>query len=933
MKVKRMTRALILVSLMTLIGVIAIAQASSVEPTLIEGNPTCKDLGYPFEYKIEDPYSGTFTFDGFNTVTINTDGTYFDWSSTLGMDAVMSKGGDAANVYFYDPESFGDEGLHSPNNSSGGPAAISHISFCYDYELEISKTAVPKFTRTYHWDIVKSVTPESIEMFVGDQADAKYTIDITKTGYTDSDWNLSGVVTVTNPSPFAVDFSYEDYLSNGMPVDLSCPAMVVPAFGSIDCTYSIDLDSGDYITNTVAITSLTYGVYGGQASASASFTTPTTEVYPTVNVSDTNGDSWEFSDTGSVSYQRTFYCGADEGENGNVATIVETGQSDDANVTVTCNELQVSKTAQTSLTRTWQWDIDKSVSPDTWNLFKGDDATSTWTVSVDKLDTVDSDWAVTGSIFVYNPANIAAEITDVSDWVSDIGPAVVDCGVSFPYILGAGQTLACSYSLGLPNGQDRTNQATAVLQNYAYAPDGQGTKLGETNFYSPLVAVSFADPIITIVNDTIHVTDTNGKSWDFSDDASVSYDETFFCDGDAGNHHNVATITETGQSADADLDVACYDLTVTKTADTFFNRYWTWNIDKSADQTELLLSAGQLFQVNYDVTVNAAFKDADFKVSGDIVISNPAPMNAPLTDVKDLMDGADVTVNCPAMIVPAQGTLTCTYTQAVSDDSTRTNIATATLQNHSYDPLKAATMSGTTDFVSDPVKVSFANATMDQEFDECVDLSDTLYGFMGTVCANETTKTFHFSYSLWFGKNPDADVLLECGYNETPNVASFITNDNGYTGEDDWIVYTDVACDFGCTLTPGYWKTHSRFGPAPYDDTWALLEDAAEYTIFFKSNQTYYDVLWTNPKGGNAYYILAHAYIAAELNVLNGASMPDDVLEAFNAATGIFEKYTPDDIASMKGKTGKNIRAYIIDLATILDDYNNGYYGPGHCTE
>ena len=75
-------------------------------------------------------------------MTVTTDGVYFDWTSTLvGMDAVIVKGGPQANAYVYDPpaESFGDDGLHSPNNPSGGPAALSHISFCWDGE-----TIVPK---------------------------------------------------------------------------------------------------------------------------------------------------------------------------------------------------------------------------------------------------------------------------------------------------------------------------------------------------------------------------------------------------------------------------------------------------------------------------------------------------------------------------------------------------------------------------------------------------------------------------------------------------------------------------------------------------------------------------------------------------------------------------------------------------------------------
>jgi hypothetical protein len=193
------------------------------------------------------------------------------------------------------------------------------------------------------------------------------------------------------------------------------------------------------------------------------------------------------------------------------------------------------------------------------------------------------------------------------------------------------------------------------------------------------------------------------------------------------------------------------------------------------------------------------------------------------------------------------------------------------------------------------------------------------------VCAGDAPKTFN--YSLSFGAHPDADVVLECGENTHTNIADFITNDTGATGTDDWTVNATVACEQGCTLTPGYWKTHSINGPAPYDDTWAQI---GEDTTFFLSGTSYYNVLWTAP-GGNAYYILAHAYIAAELNMLNGASVPADVQDAFDDATALFGAYTPEQIGALKGN--KAPRPEFISLAGILDGYNNGLSGPGHCSE
>lgn len=141
-----------------------------------------------------------------------------------------------------------------------------------------------------------------------------------------------------------------------------------------------------------------------------------------------------------------------------------------------------------------------------------------------------------------------------------------------------------------------------------------------------------------------------------------------------------------------------------------------------------------------------------------------------------------------------------------------------------------------------------------------------------------------------------------------------------------------VIIEHGFTYTWGYWKTHSSYGPAPYDDTWALLLPDGEDTPFFLSGQTYYEVLWTSVAGGNAYYQLAHQYIAAKLNVLDGAWMRDDAQATFDEATSLLTTYTPITIMSFKkGTTAlKAIFARFNYLAGILDNYNNGLMGTPH---
>ena len=66
----------------------------------------------------------------------------------------------------------------------------------------------------------------------------------------------------------------------------------------------------------------------------------------------------------------------------------------------------------------------------------------------------------------------------------------------------------------------------------------------------------------------------------------------------------------------------------------------------------------------------------------------------------------------------------------------------------------------------------------------------------------------------------------------------------------------------------GYWKTHSEHGPAPYDDTWTQLANGTD-TPCFETELIWHQVFWTQPEG-SPYFILAHQYQAAVLNILAG---------------------------------------------------------------
>jgi hypothetical protein len=320
--------------------------------------------------------------------------------------------------------------------------------------------------------------------------------------------------------------------------------------------------------------------------------------------------------------------------------------------------------------------------------------------------------------------------------------------------------------------------------------------------------------------------------------------------------------------------------------------------------------------------VNATYEDKDFAVDGNIWVYNPSPIPATINGVSDMVSpdiaaSVDCGVTFPYELGP-EGTLLCKYSTNLPDASGRTNTVTAMLQNYDYDYLGNATAAGTTSFQG-TADLAFGSTPAD-EIDECISVSDDKYGPFGTVCADAAPKTF--DYGMWVGP------YETCGTYEFTNVASFVTIDTGATGADPWTVTVNVPCGGGCTLTQGYWKTHSEYGPAPYDDTWAMLTDGAD-TPFFGTGKSYYEILWMEPRGGNAYLILAHQYIAAELNMLNGASMPSDVLNAWEEAGELLVKYEAKLSIPKKGED----RALAIQLYELLDDYNNGLIGPGHCSE
>jgi len=122
-----------------------------------------------------------------------------------------------------------------------------------------------------------------------------------------------------------------------------------------------------------------------------------------------------------------------------------------------------------------------------------------------------------------------------------------------------------------------------------------------------------------------------------------------------------------------------------------------------------------------------------------------------------------------------------------------------------------------------------------------------------------------------------------------------------------------VTAQADCSLTQGFWKNHQ--------EAWPVEELILGVTTYTKTQLL--AILGTPPRG-DATYILIHQLIAAKLNIANGAdptAITDTVVaaDAWLASNPLGSK--PTGAARQVG----------VALATLLDDYNNGVTGPGHC--
>jgi hypothetical protein len=448
-------------------------------------------------------------------------------------------------------------------------------------DLQVSKDATPSFTRTYTWQIDKSTSAPTVYTAGGAPGSADYTVDV-RHDSTDSGWQVSGKITVFNPNTFDVSgVNVTDTIDNGGTCDVTngtgatIPAGSPVQFG-YSCAFTSNPGSG---TNTASATWPDIG--SPKTSADGTATYDFGSVDPTIVDGSVDVTDSVAGDLGMVSYQdpspRTFnYSGPVSGDAGkctdNVNTVTfttnTTGATHTAGATVSdCQgaDLTVTKTATPSFTRTYNWEISKSVDK---TLFKqvGGTVTANYTVIADETGFTDSGWQVSGTITVHNPnAWEPVTLTGVTDAINNGGACTVS-GNTTQTIAANGDSTALTYTCtyaAAPSLAAFTNTATATWSaTDAHTPDGtkDGTASGAFNDGSTGNPTR-VNQTITVVDDktnpsnpvtlgTLTATDTTPYTTH-----TYQYPMTFNVGTGCTTYTNTASITETKQSASQTVNV------------------------------------------------------------------------------------------------------------------------------------------------------------------------------------------------------------------------------------------------------------------------------------------------------------------------------------------------------------------------------------------
>ncbi len=449
------------------------------------------------------------------------------------------------------------------------PEASATSTLCVEQPLGITKTVRASFDRGYHWLIDKSVDDSSVEVTHDGDATFDYTVEATPDGYLDSGYRMGGAITVTNPNTYtggAITTTVTDVPDVG-----GGATCVVPGGDSVtlepgesrtlDYTCSFTSAPGSSGTNTATAT------WTGPDTKSHSSSTGAVPVSfrldgmtnQTVTVTDSMTDP---SELGTATWNedgtptKFTYSLKHEGKQNrcvdytNTARIVETQQSDSQTVTV-CDQgdLVVTKTATASYDRTYEWDITKVADRARLDTAAGETGKVDYTVGVTPKGFVDSDWEMSGEVTVYNPNDYKDVTVDLTEDPDLGGGATCDFDETDDLVVEAGETRSFRYTCSFTEEPSYDGSNTVEV-------DWDGGHVSATT------EVDFSmdeevDKTVTVTDDLLDPSELGEVTWD-EDGETVEFEYAMEFEGQADECNtvtNTATIVETGQDAQADVEV------------------------------------------------------------------------------------------------------------------------------------------------------------------------------------------------------------------------------------------------------------------------------------------------------------------------------------------------------------------------------------------
>jgi hypothetical protein len=449
------------------------------------------------------------------------------------------------------------------------------------------------------------------------------------------------------------------------------------------------------------------------------------------------------------------------------------------------------------------------------------------------------------------------------------------------------------------------------------------------------------------------VTITNGGTWTYPDNYTCSI-ETGLYEGDGTysfTDDNLATVKFGDTVLDEDSAssvVNCYNPSVSKTAVGGYVRTYKWLIDKSVDkgvEEPVTVFVGEAVDFNYTVKVTPnGYTDHDYVVTGEIAVVNPHPTEAITVDVTDEVDIETVTctvVDGVDAIVPANSSKVFTYT-CVGDDLPMVT------ENSVFANWTAYSSENTvTGFASATVDVIFPGTPASEEFkkvevyDDKTIITDPPSGeLLGSVTWNSDGTPTFFTYTL---------------KKVAPYGCATYTNTAWIEKTDQSDSVTIEICGEYWAFTPGFWKNHTEAAPSG-NDAWQYTGYSPEENLgeIFGA-----DYLVGKPrgelkplsqftllqalsfKGGpgvpGATQILLRAGVAALLNAsfhetLDVEGHPKATIDAegrlINPDNGsVYYPLSVDKVIFVINEAlASNDAQTILDLAALLDGYNNGIH-------